>query len=955
MKLEIKLVIRTYLLLLATITPTTAEKKKKEEGSKFDILKFYGVQITEAVTTNPLLYFSLIDNYLCSGANDTDKTQCSCRQSCIYRGSCCIDFFWNDRDTWTSMNEYVTYFLNKQVKDLSCQKIANIEVDRPSDNNNNTNTNNNNTTLKIDHVRMLTGCPKWNQLRLSTDFYPMVDPTNTVVYMNPTIAECYGAKEFAPISIEVGCNETPIRKTPQESGVGMPKFTAKCRYQAVRSLSNLPFCTPGNQCDSDSDSGEVEDAAGNHFRNTELCKKYAGSIVINGRKFRNLHCSKCTHLPKPYTVDIPKRTIGSRGLPMPHSVTLNYGTAGTNALYEDGERGDKTTINYNCPHHELFDVTRRRCLPFLCGPGYKRKGATCVKEQNRQNLDTIRKREIFIDNLISCTLSSYSYPSVYLNVSTQKNEEFVYPNTKLLQQSSDNDVKYNFYSIQTETLEDIRRLKDEIKRNRTYVPSGNLILTTFSPHVKSKLLGITLDRGFPNARMCQTPVEFKNQSLITTVTPNCSLSLSQLEIPRESYLAQLEMSLLSNEITYKVYTCAEFYLDSSCPRIEVPLTDYQYNQGNGTIQIKDNNKDHIYANASEYIPTENGISLCINNFVTEKSGANTNKLRWVQQAEVAQGYLTMVGCLVSVICYLFVIVVYTRAKELHTISGRNIIGICVSLLAADILILLTSAVEDTRTTTALCSAIAYLLHYFLLSAQLWTAIISFEIMMTLRHGKSHRSVNSSRTFLWYCVVAYGVPLVTVVTASVLDTLNVANIGYGGNGTCWISGQYYRIFLYLVPVVCISLFDIAVIISVLMHIYLHRRRTDQLLNKTTAMNSKETTVLRTALKLIFLMGLIELIGFIQLPHDRETWKAAVHVTVQFLYVAIRAFRGLFVWVLYVYLNERAWKYKACRQSGSYSPKGSPVTTLTLTRRNNVNIPLTAKTSFKITQTLDDTKI
>ena len=130
MRLFITFLSMTIILLL-TAKVTSGQDT---EGSKFDILKFYGQQITETVTTNPLLYFSLIDNYMCSGANETEKAQCSCRKSCVNQGSCCIDYFWNNRDTWSSMDEYVTYFLSKQVNDLSCQKIANIEDTRSSEN-----------------------------------------------------------------------------------------------------------------------------------------------------------------------------------------------------------------------------------------------------------------------------------------------------------------------------------------------------------------------------------------------------------------------------------------------------------------------------------------------------------------------------------------------------------------------------------------------------------------------------------------------------------------------------------------------------------------------------------------------------------------------------------------------------------------------------------------------------
>lgn len=624
----------------------------------------------------------------------------------------------------------------------------------------------------------------------------------------------------------------------------------------------------------------------------------------------------------------------------------------------------------------------------MCGAGYQPTGAACVKERNKENLDKLRLQEKFIDDLIACTVKQ-KHANVFLNISTNNDVtgredngggdggKFEYPNTKTLQEES----SFTFYSIEVDSIEEIQVLKQQLKRNRTGIPGkGNLLFTSFSPHTDTKLEGITLNKGFPGSKMCQRPIELKNNSMMV-VTPDCALKTTrtrtntaqmdaakangtQVIFPKGSYLVHFEMSVQTNELTYKIYTCEQFFLHSACLRVEIPLQlagkDYKYLPQNGTILLaKKNTKEFRTYNASDFIPTENGISVCLDTYITNKITTLKWKPKWVDQAEEAQSYLTMVGCVISVICYIFTIVVYTKAKELHTISGRNIIGICASLLIADILILLTSAVEDNDAgnRTKLCSVIAYLLHYVLLTAHVWAALISFEVMRTLRHGTSHRrSTLDRRTFTWYCSVAYISPLVALTAVWIVNATGVTDMGYGDNNVCWIGILKYRVMFYLVPVVCIFVFNTIVVVSVLIYLHLHKQRSERLLLNKIALSSgatgsPQTTVLKTALKLIFLMGLLEVIGFIQLPCDQETWKAAVHVTVQFVYVCLRAFRGMFVWILYVYLNERAWKYKTCRQSGSYSPKGSPVTTLT--RRSNVNMSNSVKSSFKITQTLNDT--
>jgi len=601
------------------------------------------------------------------------------------------------------------------------------------------------------------------------------------------------------------------------------------------------------------------------------------------------------------------------------------------AVYDN--RGNKVNIDFKCKAKEIFDINRSKCLPFLCGQGYEPQGMKCVREKQKNTTDSITDHENTIDKLLACVLSSENGARVYVNVS--KGNTLAYEKAKLLSSKT----LFRLYSVDIDNAEDVQELITHIKQNETKIVGDSIQLSISSTSVETRLHGFALEKAFPRYNICHQPRLLSNLSN-ARITPDCRLNVSGALIPPSDYLPHVKLMLNGSKLmAYQIYTCDVFHLNSDCPRINIPLhADSGYKVSpNGTVFLPE--PEAVY-NIEQYTPTRDGISVCIDNYVTDsQSGVKTPD--WIQQATVAQSYLTLIGCVISIPCYLFVIVVYLRAKELRSVPGKNIICVCLSLLASDILILLTSFFKCGEHKEA-SFTIASLLHYCLLSAHAWTGIISFEIWLTFRQGTSSRLAKSSRRFVWYCVVGFVTPIVFVLTLALLDIFAISEINYGRK-VCWIESFHHRIFVYLIPIAAISLYDCVILSYILAQIYSQKRQSAMLLKKTT--DHKEATILKTALKLVLLLGLVELMGFVQLPTEQETWKGALHVLFQFIFVTFRGFRGLFIWVLYVYMNERAWKHKSCRQNNSYSPKGSPLTTFT-----GKSYSISAKYSYKVTQTL-----
>jgi len=66
-------------------------------------------------------------------------------------------------------------------------------------------------------------------------------------------------------------------------------------------------------------------------------------------------------------------------------------------------------------------------------------------------------------------------------------------------------------------------------------------------------------------------------------------------------------------------------------------------------------------------------------------------------------------------------------------------------------------------------------------------------------------------------------------------------------------------------------------------------------------------LKMAIKLSVILGLTELIGYIQIPHpnkDEETFNVAIG----FVYTVTRSLRGLLLWFVYIYGGTIAKRYR-----------------------------------------------
>ena len=158
----------------------------------------------------------------------------------------------------------------------------------------------------------------------------------------------------------------------------------------------------------------------------------------------------------------------------------------------------------------------------------------------------------------------------------------------------------------------------------------------------------------------------------------------------------------------------------------VPFNQNDYEQlPNGTVYIKPHNK--IYSNTS-YTIYNDKLLLC-GNF-----SRNATK---TTDAYASLQILTSIGCTVSMVALVLLLITYILFAELRNLPGKIIINLALSLLVYQAMFF--SAVKTPNQEQ--CLVIAVLLHFFVLSSFTWMNVMAYDVHRTFTtSGKLNRTI-----------------------------------------------------------------------------------------------------------------------------------------------------------------------------------------------------------------------
>ena len=297
--------------------------------------------------------------------------------------------------------------------------------------------------------------------------------------------------------------------------------------------------------------------------------------------------------------------------------------------------------------------------------------------------------------------------------------------------------------------------------------------------------------------------------------------------------------------------------------------------------------------------TSNGTPVICVNFSTNGTIVSTiNFLTFDYSVEYS--ILTYIGCPLSVIGCILILLTYSLFKELRTLPSQILMHLAVAILVGNLLILVGGPIGEAF--NIICTPIAILSHYVFLSQFSWMSLISTEIVRNFYQAfkmKAHEpKAYKVKLLVVYALLGWGIPLLIVLLSIIVNFTTTDLVLYGEledgtPGICWINHPLSVVVAFVVPLGISLIYN--TVIFVIATIYLCISS----ISHSKLKNDKKVPFLRLNIAIFSVSGITWLFGFIALlPELQWAWIP---------YIILNSAQGFVIFVAFLCTKRVALLY------------------------------------------------
>ena len=822
---------------------------------RFPVFDFLGIHWE----TNPSQFNA--EGLLCS----MHPSCCQCTLNCLKFNTCCMDILWNYTHP-LSITAYQQLLVDtsKQTKEHQCEKVIPATVHYPR------------TTVAY---LMVTKCPNNVQNTTTQDkcndqthsdtpsFVPVLG-SDGYLYRNRFCARCNSVSMTIPVNVTVDCGRNSETIEIKDT----------CSFSIyLRELSNpLINLIRSLQCDL-----TLKMKCSTNNPNYELCKAYKGPVG----SFYNFHCYRCSTTDRTHVVPVIMGPLDCRGLRTiqwsmlisftPQSQIYDVRGVFHQKIYFDGNNGGIFNILKSPTVQPSSGISRYRLQP--------------------PSIPMIDKTVPDFDSCLFKTL-----PTIFIMIKGKRGpiaELIIESQLKIMKESImmySQDVNETIYKVlDTKFNNSLKSLNEYIRSMEQTLLNWNndvrLLISQSDQPVLSNIHHLNFSHAFPKQRTCYKPVYRDVGSIHFSST--CGFKNNGINQDIMWNVSDITLLILLGNGSKKqlIATCDHFYMDRNCTLHDIH--DDITVDDNGTLTVIGDSKQTYFV--KEYIPLENGVAVCLSDYL-----AKTGIVHWLFMIRTIDVYASHIGSSLSVICYLVVAYTFCKFKNLQNIPGLCTLSLTLCLLCGDTMFLVAGVLKNTGYyhISSLCTTVAVLMHFGLVSSHAWAVIISLDLFVRFNKLKVIQPKRNRKKYWCYCFFSFIISSLIVGTSFVLDRLNIIISGYGTNGICITQTFYARLYFYVVPtVLSFTISSLVLAITLYKISRENKRNTEQLENS----GRKNLNVALLVLKLILALGLTEGVGFIQITNQKLSGREMMfNQTMGLLYTIARSLRGVFLMIVYI---------------------------------------------------------
>ena len=442
------------------------------------------------------------------------------------------------------------------------------------------------------------------------------------------------------------------------------------------------------------------------------------------------------------------------------------------------------------------------------------------------------------------------------------------------------DIIGSFIADKNYTMATLPNDLNESINNKNGISSISIILFKQLPY--SSLYGFSPERYFENQRVC---ANFKNLSNNFQITSECSIKVGATVYEKD---VTFWIKINNGQVSYNGAVCTQFHLLPTCPIGVLNMSFIKIE--NKWVITKIMGEEKRYS-PEQYLPLPEGIGICMTNMRKKFTGYLKLKDYWLIEEKISFSFLSL-----SISLEIVTFMINCLLKEFDNIPGKNLTGLCISIFACDIMVLIIALAKHLLQTY--CMIIAVLLHYFSLAICTWTVVITYDISIVLKRPLSIKG--RKNPYLKYSVFGWGLPLLIISISVCIDLFGNKTfsfqVGYGKFNHCWISYFYARLAFYIVP---FSLMTFGSFLAICDVIFKLKKETKT--NMAIAGRKYELNLAKMTIRLCLILGVSELIGLVQIPDNKVISKQHEIFNVIFgsLYNLSRSLRGCFIFIVLLY--------------------------------------------------------
>ena len=269
--------------------------------------------------------------------------------------------------------------------------------------------------------------------------------------------------------------------------------------------------------------------------------------------------------------------------------------------------------------------------------------------------------------------------------------------------------------------------------------------------------------------------------------------------------------------------------------------------------------------------TSNGTPIICANFSTNGTIVPTINFFTFDYPE-EYTILTYIGCPLSVIGCILILLTYSLFKELRTLPSQILMHLAVAILVGNLLILVGGPIG--KVFEIICTPVAILNHYVFLSQFTWMSLMSTEIARNLYQAFKMKASESKaykvKLLVVYALLGWGIPLLIVLLTIIVNFTTTDLVLYGEmkdgtSGVCWINHPLSVIVAFTAPLGISLIYNTVIFIIATIYLCVSS------ISRSKLNSDKRVPFLRLNIATFSVSGITWLFGFIALlPGLQWAW-------------------------------------------------------------------------------------